>query len=99
MKKEFNITGTCRSEEHYMMDDTRRFNQILNLNILLSIVQEEKRMDIVVTYEKEKYVIELKMWQGEKSHEKGLNQLVKYLENYGLEEGWLLIFDDRKQPS
>ncbi len=28
MKKRFNITGACRPAEHYMMDDTRRFNAI-----------------------------------------------------------------------
>ncbi|MGF1532056.1 MAG: hypothetical protein ACFCUI_00005, partial [Bernardetiaceae bacterium] len=30
MKKEFNITGTCRADEHYMMDDRRRFAGIVN---------------------------------------------------------------------
>jgi hypothetical protein len=29
MKKRFNITGTCRANEHYMMDDRRRFNGIM----------------------------------------------------------------------
>ncbi|WP_250631597.1 ATP-binding protein [Rhodoflexus caldus] len=31
MKKRFNITGTCRAEEHYMMDDSRRFQSILEM--------------------------------------------------------------------
>jgi hypothetical protein len=30
MKKEFNITGACRAEEHYMMDDSRRFSEIMD---------------------------------------------------------------------
>ncbi|WP_250631476.1 AAA-like domain-containing protein, partial [Rhodoflexus caldus] len=30
MKKEFNVTGTCRPAEHYMMDDTRRFTAIMD---------------------------------------------------------------------
>lgn len=60
---------------------------------------EEKRLDIVVTYLQWKYIIELKIWRGEKSHEKGLHQLVNYLDIHGLSQGWLLIFDDREKPT
>ncbi len=42
------------------------------------------------------YILELKMWRGEEYHKKGLTQLGKYLDQYALEEGYLLIFDFRK---
>ncbi|AJA47062.1 putative AAA-ATPase [Clostridium pasteurianum DSM 525 = ATCC 6013] len=57
---------------------------------------EEKRFDIVITYTKRIYILEFKIWRGDKYHEKGLVQLGEYLEQYGLEEGYLLIFDFRK---
>jgi hypothetical protein len=60
---------------------------------------EEKRLDIVVTYLQWRYIIELKRWCGEKSHERGLNQLANYLDIHGVNEGWLLIFDDRQNPT
>jgi hypothetical protein len=60
---------------------------------------EEKRFDIVITYNKKMYIMELKRWQGEEYHQKGLLQLGEYLEQYGLEEGYLLIFDFRKVKS
>ncbi|GAB4397377.1 MAG: AAA family ATPase [Microscillaceae bacterium] len=60
---------------------------------------EEKRLDIVVTYLHYKYIIELKLWRGEKAHQKGLNQLAGYLEKHSLSKGYLLIFDDRQKPS
>jgi len=60
---------------------------------------EEKRLDIVVTYLEWKYIIELKIWRGEKSHQKGLDQLANYLEIHGVESGFLLIFDDREKPT
>lgn len=37
-----------------------------------------------------------KIWRGEEYHKKGLVQLGKYLDQYELEEGYLLIFDFRK---
>jgi hypothetical protein len=58
---------------------------------------EEKRFDIVVTYEKKMFILELKKWYGEEYHKKGQLQLGEYLEQYGLEEGYLLIFDFRKK--
>ncbi len=57
---------------------------------------EEKRFDIVITYNKKMYILELKIWRGEEYHKKGLMQLGEYLEQYGLDKGYLLIFDFRK---
>jgi hypothetical protein len=57
---------------------------------------EEKRLDVVVTYLQWKYILELKRWSGEKNHQKGLKQLADYLDIHGVQKGWLLIFDDRK---
>jgi AAA-like domain/PD-(D/E)XK nuclease superfamily len=59
-------------------------------------ISEEKRLDLVVTYYSEKYIIELKVWRGEKAHQKGLQQLSDYLTTQSLTEGYLLIFDHAK---
>ena len=60
---------------------------------------EEKRFDIVITYNKKMYIIELKIWRGESQNQKGLIQLGEYLEQYGLNEGYLLAFDVNKKMS
>jgi len=57
---------------------------------------EEKRFDIVITYEKRMYILELKIWRGEEYHKKGLIQLGEYLDQYGLDQGYLVLFDFRK---
>jgi hypothetical protein len=59
-------------------------------------VSEEKRLDLAITYYNEKYIIELKIWRGEKAHQKGLIQLADYLESQQMDEGYLLIFDHNK---
>jgi hypothetical protein len=56
-------------------------------------ISEEKRLDVVITYYEYKYIAELKLWRGQKLHEKGLVQLTDYLESQQLNEGYLLIFD------
>nr|WP_206155003.1 AAA-like domain-containing protein [Clostridium muellerianum] len=57
---------------------------------------DEKRFDIVITYNKKMYILELKRWRGEEYHKKGLIQLGEYLDQYSLSEGYLLVFDFRK---
>ena len=59
-------------------------------------VSEEKRLDIVITYLKEKYLVELKIWRGEEYHQKGLKQLYDYLDIKDLDSGYLVIYNFNK---
>jgi hypothetical protein len=59
-------------------------------------ISEEKRLDVVITYFDQKYVVELKIWRGPKAHERGLKQLQDYLDKINLQKGYLIIFDFRK---
>jgi hypothetical protein len=56
---------------------------------------EEKRLDVVVTYNQSLYLVELKVWRGKAAHQRGLAQLAGYLERQGRDEGCLVIFDPR----
>jgi len=53
-------------------------------------------MDVVITYGNVKYIVELKIWNGEAYRTKGIDQLVQYIEEQGLEEGYLLTFNFNK---
>jgi hypothetical protein len=57
------------------------------------------RMDIVVTYGKEEFIIELKIWHGEEYHQAGLEQLKAYLRSRSAKEGYLLTFDFRQESN
>ena len=58
--------------------------------------RDNRRMDLVVTYGREEFVIELKIWHGEKYEEHGRDQLSAYLATRGMEEGYLVTFDFSK---
>lgn len=58
--------------------------------------RQNKRMDVVITYGSNKYVVELKIWNGEKYETKGIHQLSQYLEIQGLDYGYLLTFNFNK---
>jgi hypothetical protein len=52
-----------------------------------------KRSDLCVIYEGQKYPIELKILQNEKSRADSLAQIVTYMDRVGSDVGWLVIFD------
>ena len=58
--------------------------------------RNNSRMDLVVTYGRKEFVIELKIWRGEKYEERGRDQLAGYLATRGLDEGYLITFDFSK---
>ena len=58
--------------------------------------RENSRMDLIVTFGGEEFVIELKIWRGQKYEIKGEVQLAEYLETRGLDKGYLVTFDFSK---
>ncbi|MDR0761008.1 MAG: hypothetical protein LBF74_13035, partial [Treponema sp.] len=60
---------------------------------------DARRMDLVVSYGREEFIIELKVWRGEAAHRAGYEQLAEYLRNRGRKEGYLLTFDFRKESN
>ncbi|MDR0641912.1 MAG: ATP-binding protein [Treponema sp.] len=60
---------------------------------------DAQRMDLVVTYGREEFIIELKIWRGEAAHRAGYEQLAEYLRRKGRKEGYLLSFDFRQEDN
>ena len=58
--------------------------------------REGARTDVIVDYNAEQFIIELKLWRGEVAHEKAYEQLANYLDYKNRDTGYLLTFDFRK---
>ncbi len=58
--------------------------------------RDNRRMDLVVNYDKQEFVVELKIWHGDKYEELGRDQLSDYLAIRGMDEGYLVTFDFSK---
>lgn len=54
--------------------------------------RNNERMDLVIDYLGERFVIELKIWHDRAYHEKGERQLSDYLDHYHLDKGYLLTY-------
>ena len=61
--------------------------------------RQNKRMDILVFYGTEEFIIELKLWHGQAYEKKGYDQLIQYLDAREIYKGYLISFcRNRKQP-
>jgi len=56
-----------------------------------------RRMDVIVDYAREQFIIELKLWRGERAQGKAYEQLLNYMKSKGLGKGYLLTFDFREE--
>lgn len=53
----------------------------------------ETRTDIIIDYLGQQYIIELKIWHGQRYNEEGEKQLKEYLDYYNLNTGYMLSFN------
>ncbi|MBR5968915.1 MAG: AAA-like domain-containing protein [Lachnospiraceae bacterium] len=62
--------------------------------------RDQKRTDLVIHYHGRRYVIELKIWRGERYNADGEKQILEYLDYFGLDTGYLLSFNfnQKKTP-
>ncbi|MEM7537855.1 MAG: AAA-like domain-containing protein [Chloroflexota bacterium] len=54
-------------------------------------------LDLIISYQTMRYVVETKIWRGLVAYEKGLDQLVGYLQSESLDTGYYVIFHARPQ--
>jgi len=58
-----------------------------------------RRMDIVVDFGRDQFIIELKLWRGEQYEREAYEQLLGYMDSKKALTGYLLIFDFRKESN
>ena len=55
------------------------------------------KIDLVIDFLKQQFILEMKLWYGESRHEDACQQLANYLRSKNVDAGYLLTFDFRKQ--
>lgn len=58
-----------------------------------------RRMDLVVDYGTDQFIIELKIWHGNAKHQSAYGQLLSYMDSKNITTGYLLTFDFRKEQN
>lgn len=58
--------------------------------------RDRKRTDVIIDYLGHQYIIELKIWHGERYNADGERQIIEYLDRFGLSTGYMLSFNFNK---
>jgi RecB family endonuclease NucS len=55
-------------------------------------------LDLVIEWKGQRHAIEVKLRRDTETETDALDQVTRYLDTLGIDEGWLVIFDLRKEP-
>jgi hypothetical protein len=55
-----------------------------------------RRTDVIVDYNGEQFIVELKIWKGDKYNSDGEQQIAEYIDYYHLKKGYMLTFSFNK---
>ena len=56
------------------------------------------RMDLIITHNQRKYIVETKVWRGENRYQAGKKQLAAYLRSESVTAGYYIVFDHQQDP-
>ncbi len=75
-----------------------QFVRIVRGAMYLEVQTGRGRMDLLILYNSRKYIVETKIWEGDRRYQAGKKQLAAYLASEGAVEGYYVIFDHRTTP-
>ena len=59
--------------------------------------RDQTRTDVIVDYIGQQFIVELKIWRGERYNSEGEKQISDYLDNWNLKTGYMLSFNFNKK--
>ena len=83
---------------HLLLAYLDQFVKIIGGFMHIEVQTGRGRMDIIITHNQQKYIVETKIWRGDRRYQAGKRQLVAYLRSEGVTEGNYIVFDHREKP-
>ena len=74
------------------------FIRSVGADMFLEVQTGRGRMDLIILHNGQKYIVETKIWEGERRYQAGKKQLSRYLKLEGAREGYYVVFDHRATP-
>lgn len=74
------------------------FVQIVGASMFLEVQTGRGRIDLLIIHNQQKYIVETKIWEGERYYQAGKEQLAAYLKLEDAREGYYVVFDHRNNP-
>ena len=84
--------------QHLLYAYLDTFVRIVHGDMFLEVQTGRGRMDLLLLHNGRKYIVETKIWEGDRSYQAGKQQLAAYLKLEGVTEGYYVVFDHRQKP-
>ena len=76
-----------------------QFVHIVGASMFLEVQTGRGRIDLLIVHNQRKYIVETKIWEGDRYYQAGKKQLAAYLKLEGAQEGYYVVFDHRNNPT
>ena len=83
---------------HLLLAYLDQFVKVIGGFMHIEVQTGRGRMDIIITHNQQKYIVETKIWRGDSRYQAGKKQLAVYLRSEGITEGYYIVFDHRQDP-
>ena len=84
--------------QHRLYAYLDHFIRVVGANMFLEVQTGRGRIDLLITHNQRKYIVETKIWEGIKYYTAGKKQLSAYLNLEAATEGYYVVFDHRRSP-
>ena len=74
------------------------FVRSVGAHMFLEVQTGRGRIDLLILHNHQKYIVETKIWEGDRYYQSGKSQLAAYLKLEGMQEGYYVVFDHRQHP-
>ena len=75
-----------------------QFVRVVGGGMYLEVQTGRGRIDLLILHNGRKYIVETKIWEGERRYQSGKKQLAAYLKLEDAVEGYYVVFDHRMGP-
>ena len=74
------------------------FVRIVGADMFLEVQTGRGRIDLLIIHKAQKYIVETKIWEGNRYYQAGKKQLAAYLKSEQVLKGYYVVFDHRVKP-
>ena len=85
--------------QHLLYAYLDHFVHVIGANMFLEAQTGRGRIDLLIVYNQQKYIVETKIWEGDRYYQAGKKQLAAYLKLEGARDGYYVVFDHRNNPT
>ena len=85
--------------QHLLYTYLDHFVHVVGANMLLEVQTGRGRIDLLILHNQHKYIVETKIWEGDKRYQAGKRQLAAYLKSERVQKGHYVVFDHRNNPT